>query len=145
MLIDLKNNYWLTLAFLPPPSYIAGMAGQPAYFETVESLESAIQAFFDTQIENNGIITVSGLAYSLGFASRQSLQDYKEREEYSYVIKRALLFVESCYEQKLSGNNPTGSIFVLKNMGWKDKTETGFTNNEGADVAPVIVLPSNGR
>ncbi len=120
-------------------------AGQPAFFETAESLESAIQAYFDKQVADSGIITVSGLAYSLGFASRQSLQDYKERDEYSYIIKRALLFVESCYEQKLSGNNPTGSIFVLKNMGWKDKVETGWTDSEGKDIPPVIVLPSNGR
>jgi hypothetical protein len=28
------------------------------------------------------------------------------------------------YEEQLSGTAPTGSIFALKNMGWKDKTET---------------------
>ena len=53
--------------------------GRPALFETPEQLEGAIQAYFDKQIENKGIITVSGLAYALGFASRQSLQDYKEK------------------------------------------------------------------
>lgn len=109
--------------------------GRPALFETVESLESAIQAYFDKQIENNGIITVSGLSYALGFASRQSLQDYKERVEFSYVIKRAVLFVECCYEEKLSGTSPTGAIFALKNMGWKDKTETELSG--GLEVKQI--------
>ena len=32
--------------------------------------------------------------------------------------------IENGYEKRLFENNPTGSIFALKNMGWKDKTET---------------------
>lgn len=31
--------------------------------------------------------------------------------------------VENGYESALRQNNATGSIFALKNMGWKDKTE----------------------
>jgi hypothetical protein len=59
----------------------------------------------------------------LGFASRQSFYDYEERGEYSYIIKNARLRVEKGYELRLHGNNPTGSIFALKNMGWSDKQE----------------------
>lgn len=98
--------------------------GRPPIYETPEQLVSAIQAYFDEKVESKGIITVTGLAYSLGFASRQSLHDYKEKDEFSYIIKRAILFVESCYEEKLSSQACAGSIFALKNMGWKDKTET---------------------
>ena len=35
----------------------------------------------------------------------------------------ALLIVENGYEMALRENNAAGSIFALKNMGWKDKTE----------------------
>ena len=31
--------------------------------------------------------------------------------------------VECEYEKRLAGQSPTGAIFALKNMGWKDKSE----------------------
>lgn len=67
--------------------------------------------------------TWSGLALYLGFESRQSLQDYKEKEGFSYPIKKALMRIEANYEQNLFSRNPAGSIFALKNFGWKDKQE----------------------
>ena len=39
--------------------------------------------------------------------------------------------IESEYEKKLSGQMCTVAIFALKNLGWKDKTETAITS---ADV-----------
>lgn len=73
--------------------------------------------------------TITGLALYLGFESRQSFYDYESREEFSYTIKRARLIIENEYEKKLSGNNCTGAIFALKNLGWKDRTETELTGN----------------
>ena len=64
-----------------------------------------------------------GLALFLGFCSRQSIYDYKENQEYSYVLKRATLAVENSYET----NGTAFDIFALKNMGWKDKTEVEQT------------------
>jgi len=107
--------------------------GRPLKFETPEQLEAAIQAYFDKQTQSKLPITISGLAYNLGFLDRQSIYDYKEREEFSCIIKRATFFVESCYEGKLSSTTPTGAIFALKNMGWRDKVETGFTDEAGKD------------
>jgi hypothetical protein len=110
--------------------------GRPLKFETADDLEKAIEAYFQEMKKSKGIVTISGLAYHLGFVSRQSIYDYKEREEFSYILKRATFFVESCYEEKLSGSSPTGAIFALKNMGWKDKVETGFTDSQGKDTQP---------
>lgn len=115
-------------------------AGRPAVYKTPEELETAIQEYFDAQEANKAPITITGLAYHLGFESRQSIYDYKERPEYSYILKRATFYVESQYEAKLSGTTPTGSIFALKNMGWKDKVETGFTDSDGHDVKPMLVF-----
>jgi len=67
--------------------------------------------------------TITGLAYHLGFESRQSFYDYEDKPEFSYTIKRARLFIEKEYEKLLSGGQCTGAIFALKNFGWKDKTE----------------------
>lgn len=96
------------------------MMGRPRVYDTVEELDEAIQSYFD---ENGEDLTIPGLAYHLGFASRQSIYDYKENELFSYSIKRAILKIESVYAKKLSGQNVTGVIFALKNMGWKDSTQ----------------------
>ncbi len=109
--------------------------GRPLKFETADQLSAAIQVYFDDCIENLKPVTISGLAYSLGFESRQSIYDYKEREEFSYILKRATFFVESCYEGKLSGTTPTGAIFALKNMGWRDKVETELSG--GLEVKQI--------
>ncbi|MCW8966617.1 MAG: DNA-packaging protein [Candidatus Pacearchaeota archaeon] len=72
--------------------------------------------------------TLTGLAIHLGFESRQSLYDYKGKEEFSYVIKRAILRIEYQVEMEVrERDKPTGAIFVLKNMGWSDKTEIEHT------------------
>lgn len=55
--------------------------------------------------------------------------------------------IEQYHELGLDGNSVAGRIFALKNMGWKDKIETGFTDNQGKDVSPVqiIQIPDNNR
>jgi hypothetical protein len=124
--------------------------GRPPIFDSPEAMELAIEDYFNPVViketsENtkNGPITtkteqgreprdkvtISGLCYHLGFESRQSFYDYEEREEFSYIVKRARLRVEMSYEQRLQDNACTGSIFALKNMGWAD--EKKLTGNLG--------------
>jgi DNA-packaging protein gp3 len=118
--------------------------GRPAIFESVEQLEKAIAEYFDTTVKK----TITGLAYHLGFESRQSFYDYQDREEFSYSIKRARLRIEMYYEEKLTENNCTGPIFALKNMSWKDKTEVDNRYPDGillqgvrpAENAPMITF-----
>lgn len=115
--------------------------GRPRLFESPEKLQAAIDEYFsptvDIYVETKvGLMqaakkqelrsnpTITGLAYHLGFESRQSFYDYETIEEFSYIIKRARLRVEIGYESRLAENNVAGAIFALKNMGWKDKTET---------------------
>ena len=97
------------------------LGGRPALYDDENEFKAKIEEYFNEQGTGS---TITGLAYFLGFESRQSFYDYAERGKFSYIVKRSKLFVESCYEAKLSGNNATGPIFFLKNMGWKDKTET---------------------
>lgn len=118
--------------------------GRPRLFDDPAKLEAAITDYFEPTVDlyaetKAGLVktgerkeirsnpTITGLAYHLGFESRQSFYDYEEIEEFSYIIKRARLRVEMGYEESLKGNNVAGSIFALKNMGWKDKTETDIT------------------
>jgi hypothetical protein len=70
--------------------------------------------------------TITGLCLYLGFATLQSLDDYcKKGPKFAEYIKRGKTRVANRYERNLSGDKPTGSIFALKNMGWKDNNFMG--------------------
>jgi len=107
--------------------------GRPSHYSTPGDLEAAIQEYFATLAEKEQP-TITGLAYSLGFESRQSLYDYEQKGEFSYMIKRARLKVEMGYEKALAGQMCTGSIFALKNMGWKDASRTELTGADGRAI-----------
>ena len=72
--------------------------------------------------------TVTGLTLYLGFAHRQSLDDYEEKSEYTDIIKRARSRVEHGYEKRLFADRPTGAIFALSNMGWKNSHQVDHTS-----------------
>lgn len=108
--------------------------GRPPFYKTVKELQSKVDEYFNGNANKKKIIigeteidipvyTICGLAYYLGFESRQSFYSYEKHEVFSYTIKRARLRIEMSYEQNLTFQNATGSIFALKNMDWKDQTE----------------------
>jgi hypothetical protein len=120
--------------------------GRPPMYETPEQLQKKVDEYFvyvkgETETRPSSTVfqghvftkrepepvTISGLAYYLGFESRQSFYDYEQKPEFSYIIRKTRLFIESMYEGRLQGNNPTGAIFWLKNAGWKDKQEVEQT------------------
>jgi hypothetical protein len=118
-------------------------AGQPPIFESAEEMQEVITKYFEglvyedcDGIEHYRPALITGLALALGFCTRQSIYDYEKREEYSYTIKRAKMMVEADYERRLDGKACTGSIFALKNMGWKDKQE--IENNHSGEVKSTI-------
>jgi hypothetical protein len=99
------------------------MRGRPPKYNNAKELEDKINEYFEDCKKNKIFPLITGLALHLGFESRQSFYDYEKHDEYSYIIKRARLKVESGYEAKLLSQNTTGAIFGLKNMGWTDKQE----------------------
>jgi DNA-packaging protein gp3 len=105
--------------------------GRPIKYETPELMEQAIGLYLQTCEAEKRKPTITRLALALGFESRQSFYDYEQKEEFSYIIKRARLEVEAGYEDGLRESNCTGSIFALKNMGWKDKTEQEISGGLG--------------
>lgn len=141
------NEYWK----------LATTHGMKGKFETPKELEKAINDYFQNgvkirqvevgsaekkQVVNIPVPTITGLCFYSGFASRQSFYDYEKKKEFSYIIKRARLFIEQEYEEQLHFGNVTGAIFALKNMGWKDKTEvdqnTNMTVNISQDDSEVL-------
>jgi hypothetical protein len=98
-----------------------------------EQFEERSEAYFDYCLENEEPPTASGLAWHLGFASRQSLWDYKKDDAYKQLISRAMLFVEYGYERQMAnGRGDGGIVFALKNFGWTDKQELAHTSPDGS-------------
>lgn len=76
--------------------------------------------------------TITGLALYLGYSCLDSMDKAAKRSPLFFeIIKRAKLRVANRYERNLSGTTPTGAIFALKVMGWKDST---FVPEEGEGV-----------
>lgn len=106
-------------------------SGRLLKYETAKEMQEAV----DEYLKENPAPTISGLAYYLGFESRQSFYDYEQREVFSYTVKRCRLFMEAHYESRLQGNNPAGSIFWLKNAGWSDKQEIDQKTEHSGEIA----------
>lgn len=114
-------------------------AGRPPHYETPEEFDAKVEEYFAQISESGNPVTISGLAYFMGFCDRASLYDYEKRPGFSHSVKRARLAVEHGYEIRLNGNAPTGAIFALKNMGWKDKTEQEHSGPGGGPIQTQAV------
>lgn len=108
--------------------------GRPLKFQSVEELQTRIDDYFNTVPRDEW--TWTGLALHLD-TSRETLREYREREEFVDPLKKALLKVENGYEIDLKQKGQTGTIFALKNFGWKDKTEQEVTSPDGS-MTPVV-------
>jgi len=134
-------------------------AGQPPKFNSLAELQAKIDEYFETKVgskiikDNDGNVctdkkgnpvyevtppTISGLALFLGFKSRQSLYDYKERAEYSYALHATTLKIEEFAESQLFVGNHQGAIFWLKNKGWKDNQDVTHLGAGGGPVKVVV-------
>jgi hypothetical protein len=122
------------------------LGGRAPEYDKPEELQEKITEYFETGIEVKKVMvgraenmrveevkmpTISGLCHFLGFESRQSFYDYEKREGFSYIIKRARLFIEKEYEQMLQVN-PRGAEFALMNFGW-EKKQTNVNISRGED------------
>ena len=113
-------------------------AGRPLKYTATE-LQTKVNEYFATESKP----TIAGLAVFLG-VERKTLYNYKEQDELLHIIKEAIAKVEAKYEGRLIyENNPTGVIFALKNMGWKDKTESEVRVDGGVQLVFTDATPIN--
>ena len=68
--------------------------------------------------------TISGLAYYLGFNSRQAFDRYEVNGRYKRTLMRSRLKIEAEYEKRLHLQSSAGAMFALKALGWNDKADT---------------------
>lgn len=97
---------------------------RPVKYETVEELETVIDAYFKTCEEKKLHLTITGLALAVDMTREGLLHYCRKGEGFADTIKRAKSTVEAYIEQKLFDPSATGCIFNLKNnFGWKDSQD----------------------
>lgn len=99
------------------------MSGNPVGRPPLYSSPDELQTLVDEYFENTDKVTLAGLADHIGI-SRKSLYNYEDKDDFLHIIKKAREKVERHYEElTIYGDKPTGVIFALKNMGWKDRID----------------------
>jgi hypothetical protein len=83
---------------------------------TVKQFEKRRDDYFDDCVARGKKITISGLAYALGFSSVQSVHDYRKDPDFKEAVDRAYLFVEKETEEGLLEGEvpPAAGIFTMK-------------------------------
>lgn len=99
----------------------------PAKYQTAEEMLEVAAKYFQHEKDNVRVPTMTGLTLYLGFKTRKSLMDNKQRgDDFMEVYEWCRLQVEAAMESELINRpaNVTGLIFSLKNnFDWKDKQE----------------------
>ena len=119
--------------------------GKDPFYESAEDMIKVIYEYLQYEEQNTkGKFTVEGCALYLGFKSRQSIYDYKERSaDYSYIIERFLLFMSHYHAQRLTWvGSYQGSSFWLKNFGGYTDEVTQNVNQVVTEVKPQIIKDS---
>jgi hypothetical protein len=108
--------------------------GEPGPLEKIVNAIGQVE-MIQTWIVDAAMPTLTGLALALGFSGRKSMYDYEAKKEFSYIIKRAKTVIEYYHENQCgTRDKPTGNIFILKNMGWSDRTEVEQTTTGGLNI-----------
>ncbi len=108
--------------------------GKPRKWQSPDDLRLLIDNYLqNTPVED---WSVTGLALTCG-ASRQLLIDYEKLPEFKDLLSEAKLMIEHAYELSLRKNGRVGDIFALKNLGWRDKTETETNINVKFSLADL--------
>lgn len=91
---------------------------------TPEQFKAKSNEYFDECRALDEAPSIAGLAFHLGFSSKQSIFDYRKDPEYAHEANRATLFIEAWLNKK-AVNKETftpGQLFILKsNFGYEDK------------------------
>ena len=120
------------------------LGGRPFSLSDPEELSKGLQEYFSEIPKLDW--TVTGLALHLGI-DRDTLLNYEKAAKAGNtninpvvlrLVKRARAMVENSYEQGLMSGKPVGSIFALKNFGWKDRQEIDQTIKGNISLSAIL-------
>jgi len=113
-----------------------------AFASTPQLKELITQYFEPKEGENNEPPTLAGLAYFLGFTSRQQYELLEAKGRYSTLLKRARLRIESVYEKKLH-HSSGGAVYALKTMGRNEHADHNLQDREPDSVFDFEIVKSD--
>lgn len=113
--------------------------GRPLACETPELMAECIDRELEECLSEGRPVTLHGMMIACGIYSRSTFDEYERRPEFSAHVKRAKFYVAHAYEEKLSYDKPTGAIFALKNMGWKDTVSNEHTGKDGGALVVQVM------
>lgn len=115
----------LPLFFMTKKYKYTKKPGRPPKYKSAKLLHYVITRYFRRgKYDPDFRPTICGLVLYCGFCDRNSFYDLEKQEEFSGTVKKARLAIQAVYERNLHRNNAAGSIFALKNFGWRDDTPT---------------------
>ena len=107
---------------------IGNTGGRPPKYETKEEFASMLDKYIeyenDQHPKKKGIYTLEGAALFLGFATRDSMYDYANKEEFSYIVSRFKLFLIDFNVKKLywGGTFMAGQFWLRNHGGYSDES-----------------------
>jgi len=120
---------------------------RPRKYETVEQLESAIEAYFEDAESREVPYTVEGLAVACG-VDRRTILNYEKTDEFFPTIKEAKdKVLQHLQEYAIKGKyNSAMTIFNLKNnYGFVDKKEVETSGKTDTELTVNIVEDRQGE
>jgi hypothetical protein len=113
-------------------------------FASARQLSKLITQYFEpTEDENDEPPTLAGLAYFLGFTSRQEYESFEAKGKYSALLKRARLRIEAAYEKKLHFHSSSGAVFALRTMARNDLADYKSQDKEADGVLQFEIIQSD--
>ena len=122
---------------------MSNLGGRPRTIETPEEFEELAGAYMLACKASGDKPTITGMALEMGLWGRDAFLDYAARDGFSNAVKRAKSRVEMLHEQRLFEPSCAGSIFWLKNAGWKDTQDVTTNGTVVNRVEVTIVDPAN--
>ncbi len=107
--------------------------GRPPIFNTPDELQERIDDYKRYLKTSGKPPTIAGLAYYTGI-DRQTLYNYKSKDEFFDTIKTFVQWVLMNYEEQAVDKGNAGIIFLLKNYGYQDKQETEISGGLGLEI-----------
>ena len=105
--------------------------GRPKKWDTPEQLQKDVDRYFDYCKEESKPETIAGLAYYTN-VDRHTIYNYDKKDEYFHIIKRARERILMGLEETSISKGNAGTIFVMKQYGYKDRHEV--ENNITGDM-----------
>lgn len=102
--------------------------GRHTKYKDADELENMINQYFEECARDHEPTTITGLVLFCGYANRVSFYELEDKPEFTNAIKKARTRIEKGYERNLHRPGCTGSIFALKNFGWRDDKQIDVTS-----------------